>query len=218
MSNWLLKTVWDKINLAHTWRELKALGEKYGRRFLIVAVLWEAVEDLVFPYFSWRHGMYELIPLFLFLHFEPIVYPVFFWVFKTWDRIQGKEPWDPDRSAHSHHWRSAVKVAVYQLAVMGWLLQVLPSKLLVIFAILTSLFGFVHERIWNDANYGILSDDTVQVKRVFAKTGTYLIVCLFVLFPLLRVSGQPIWQSLLISQGITGTLYLILETVWKQCG
>ncbi len=214
--SWLLKAAWEKINLANTWRELKALGEKYGRRFFIVAVLWEVIEDVVFPYLSWRMGVPELIPLFLILHFEPIVYPAFFWGFRTWDRIQGKEPWDPDRPAHSHHWRSVVKVAVFQLTVTGWLLQVLSVKLVLGFIILTSLFGFVHERIWNDTNYGILPDDTVQTKRVLAKTCTYLIVCLFVFFPLLRVSALPIGKTLLAAQAITGFMYLILETVWSK--
>lgn len=213
---WLLRAAWDKVNLAHTWKELKALGKKHGRRFFIAAVLWEAIEDLVFPYFSWRLGAPELIPLFLVLHFEPIVYPVLFWVFRTWDRIRGREPWDPDRPSHSEYWRSAVKVAVFQLAVTGWLLQVLSPKLLIVFATLTSLFGFVHERIWNDTNYGILPNDVVQTKRIFAKTGTFLTVCLFIFFPLLRVSRAPIMWSLLLAQGITGGMFLILETVWSK--
>jgi hypothetical protein len=214
--SWLLKAAWDKINLLHTWRELVALGQKYGRRFFIAAILWEAIEDLVFPFFSWRLGVPELIPLFLILHFEPIVYPAFFWGFKMWDRLHGLEPWDPDRPAHSHYWRSVVKVLVFQLAVTGWLSQVLPAKTLVVFTILISLFGFVHERIWNDSNYGILPDDTVQTRRVLSKASTYLLVCLFVFFPLLRVGGIPIWRSLLVAQAITGTLYIILETVWSK--
>ena len=213
---WLLKAAWEKINIAHTWRELKALGKKHGRRFFIVAVLWEAIEDLVFPFISWRLGAPELIPLFLVLHFEPIVYPIFFWGFRMWDRLHGVEPWDPDRPAYSHTWRSAVKVLVFQLAVTGWLLQVLASKLLIVFVILTSLFGFVHERIWNDSNYGILPNDTVQTRRVFVKTFTYLVVCLFIFFPLLRVSRAPILWSLLLAQAITGGMYLILETVWSK--
>lgn len=213
---WFLHAIWEKINLLHTWKELKSLGKRYGKRFFIAAVLWELIEDVVLPYLSWRMGMPELIPLFLILHFEPIVYPAFFWGFRMWDRVQGREPWEPSRPAYSHYWRSVVKVVVFQLAVIGWLSQVMTTKPLVVFAVLTSLFGFVHERIWNDSNYGILSNDSVQTRRVLAKTCTYLIVCLFILFPLLQVSASSISKLLLIAEAIIGAMYFSLETIWSK--
>jgi hypothetical protein len=217
MLTWLLKEAWEKINILNTWRDIQSLGKKYGKRFFWAAIIWEAIEDIVFPYLSWRLGVPELIPVFLILHFEPIVYPVFFWAFRTWDRLQGKELWDPDRSAHSHHWRSAVKVLVYQLAVNGWLAQFIGWKALAIFAGLSSLFGFVHERIWNDANWGINQDDSVLFRRIVVKTGTHLLMTTFVLFPILRVSkAHPLGGTLLLAQLITGIMFLVLESVWSK--
>jgi hypothetical protein len=214
---WLLHEAWEKINVVNTWREIKALGKKYGKRFFWAALIWECIEDIVFPYISWRLGAPELIPVFLVLHFEPIVYPVFFWVFRTIDRVQGKEPWNPNRGAHSLHWRSVGKVFVFQLAATGWLSEVIGWKGLAVYAALTSLFGFVHERIWHDSNYGILDTDQVQLKRSLVKTATYLLLTTFVLFPILRVThAVPFAGTLMLAQAITGVLYLILETVWAK--
>lgn len=217
MIRWLLQQVWEKINLPKMYRELEALGKKHGKRFFWAAIIWEMIEDIVFPFFSWLFGVPELIPVFLILHFEPIVYPVFFWAFKTWDRIRGQEPWEPDRSAQSSHWRSILKGLTFQLSITGWLGQVITWKPLVILAILMSLFGFVHERIWHDNNYGIVGCDQVQFKRSLAKTGTYLLISTMILYPLLKVTrADSIWRSLVLSQGITAILYLLLETVWAK--
>ncbi len=217
MIRWLLGKLWEKVNLPAVYRELKALGKKHGRRFFIAALIWEAIEDLVFPFIAWLMGVPELIPVFLVLHFEPIVYPVFFWGFKTYDRIRGREPWEPDRQAHSSHWRSILKGLTFQLSVLGWLSHVVAWKPLAIFAVLISLFGFVHERIWHDTNYGILGNDIVQPKRAVAKTLTYLLVSTITLYPLLRVTMAPkLGATLLLSQAITGILYLVLETVWAK--
>lgn len=217
MIRWLLKEAWEKINLVATYREIKRLGKKYGKRFFWAAILWEIVEDVVFPYVSWRMGVPELIPVFLVLHFEPIVYPAFFWGFRVWDRVHGREPWEPDRSAASSHWRSVLKVLTFQLAVTGWLSHVIAWKPLVVFTILTSFFGFIHERIWHDSNYGIEPNDDVHPKRTVGKLLTYLLLTTFTLFPLLRVSGSTsILKSLLAAQGITGFLYLVLERVWSR--
>ena len=217
MLRWLLKEAWEKINIRATYQSIKTLGKKHGKRFFWAAIIWECIEDIVFPFLSWRMGMPELIPVFLVLHFEPIVYPAFFWGFRTWDRYQGREPWEPDRGAQSSHWRSVVKVTVYQLTVMGWLSHVIGWKPLVIQAALTSLFGFIHERIWHDANYGIRADDTVQVRRTFGKTGTYLLISTITLGSLLRVYKIPhLWVTLGIAQGIAGILYIVLETVWAS--
>ncbi len=72
---WVAGEVWEKINLPGAYRELKKLGAKYGRRFFWAAVVWEIIEDLIFPLLSWWFGVPELIPLFLIFHFEPIAYP-----------------------------------------------------------------------------------------------------------------------------------------------
>lgn len=214
---WLLHEAWEKINIVNTWREIKALGKKYGKRFFWAALIWECIEDIVFPFISWKMGVPELIPVFLVMHFEPVVYPALFWGFRTWDRIQGKEPWNPPRGAFSHHWRSVLKGLTFQLAITGWLSNILPWKLLAIYTALQAIFGFVHERIWHDSNYGILDTDQVQYRRSVAKTATYLLLTSFVLFPLLRVMHpHQLGWTLLEAQGITGTLYLILETVWAK--
>lgn len=214
---WLLREAWEKINLRQAYRELKSLGNKHGRRFFWTALLWEMVEDILFPFISWRMGVPELIPLFLVMHFEPIVYPVFFWGFRMWDRAHGYEPWEPDRSAQSAHWRSSLKVLVFQLVTLGWLSHVVTWKPLVVYAVLVGLFGFVHERIWHDSNYGILPDDTVQLHRTLGKTCTYLLVSSLIMYPLLRVSVVvPLWRTLLITQGIIGLLFYVLESVWAK--
>jgi hypothetical protein len=217
MLRWLLKEVWEKINFPQVYRDIKALGKKHGKRFFWAALIWEVIEDVVFPFISWLCGVPELIPVFLVLHFEPIVYPVFFWGFRMWDRAHGKEPWEPDRRAQSAYWRSVVKVLTFQLAVTGWLFQVITWKPLIVFAVLTGLFDFVHERIWHDTNFGIATDDTVQFKRILGKTGTYLLFSIMTLYPLLKVSGlSPIWKPLLVAQVIAGSMYLVLESVWSK--
>lgn len=214
---WLLHEAWEKINVVATWREIKALGKKYGKRFFWAALIWECIEDLVFPFIAWRMGLPELIPVFLVMHFEPVVYPAFFWGFRTWDRIQGKEPWNPPRGAHSQHWRSVLKGLTFQLSITGWLGHIISWKALIAYTLLQSFFGFIHERVWHDSNYGILDNDLVQYRRGVAKTATYLLLSTFVLFPLLRVTGaHPIWIPLLEGQLVTGALYLILETVWAK--
>lgn len=217
MIRWLINEAYEKVNLPATWRTLKALGVKHGRRFFIAALLWELVEDVVFPALSIKFGVPELVPLFLVLHFEPLVYPAFFWGFRMYDRARGREPWEPDRSAQSSYWRSVMKVVTLQLVLAGWLSHLVPWKPLVVFLGLTSGFGFIHERVWHDANYGILPDDSVQAKRTFGKTGTYLIVSTMTLFPLLRVAGaSPIWKPLFLAIGVAGLLYGILEAVWAK--
>jgi len=217
MIGWLLKVVWEKVNLPAVYREIKSLGKKHGKRFFWAALIWEVIEDVVFPFISWLCGVPELIPVFLVLHFEPIVYPAFFWGFKTWDRFKGREPWEPDRSAQSTHWRSVLKGLTLHLAVSGWLSQVIGWKPLAILMVLMSLFGFIHERIWHDTNYGIVGDDQVQFRRAIAKAATYLLISTMTLYPLLRVTGSvSILRPLLLAQGITGFLYLLLEMVWAK--
>lgn len=221
---WIAGEVWEKINLPGAYRELKKLGKKHGKRFFWAALGWELIEDVVFPLISWAMGVPELIPLFLVLHFEPIVYPVFFWGFRMYDRAKGREPWEPDRSAQSSYWRSAGKVVVYKLAIVGWFLSIflrlgLSTWALVAYVGLMAAFGFVHERIWHDSNYGIRLDDTVNAKRVVAKALTYRLVSTMILCPLLRASFSSVpWRALLACQWVGLVLYLVLEAVWSRSG
>jgi hypothetical protein len=219
---WVLGQLWEKINLPAIYRELRALGKKHGKRFFWAALIWELIEDVLFPYLSWLAGMPELIPLFLVLHFEPIVYPVFFWAFRTYDRYKDREPWEPDRSAQSSHWRSAVKVGVYKVASLGWFTAVFLAwhatpKMLVLYAVLMALFGFIHERIWHDSNYGILPNDVVEVRRITMKALTYRIVSTMIFYPFLRATlGTVPWKLLLLCQGVGLVLYIVLESVWAR--
>lgn len=219
---WALGEAWEKINVVGTYRELRELGKKHGKRFFVVAVLWELIEDVLFPFLSWLAGVPELIPLFLVLHFEPIVYPAFFWGFRMWDRYKGREPWEPDRSAMSSYWRSALKVLVYKLAAAGWFAAILLSQgvspwLLTAYVGLMAAFGFIHERVWHDVNFGIRPDDTVEMKRVAAKTLTYRLVSLMTLFPILKATlGTVPWTALLACQAVGLVVYAVLETIWAK--
>jgi hypothetical protein len=138
-------------------------------------------------------------------------YPAFFWAFKTWDRIHGREPWEPDRNAYSHE-----RISI-QLATAGWLGHILPWKELAIFTFLISLFGFIHERIWHDTNYGIMPNHTVQYRRPLVKTGTYLFLSAFILFPMIRIAGLvPWWHPFCLALLTQCILYIVLETVWAK--
>jgi len=226
-ARWAAGEVWEKINVPATWRELKALGKKHGTRFFIAALIWELIEDVLFPILSWYFGMPELIPIFLIFHFEVITWPIFFWAFKTYDRARGREPWEPDRSAMSTSWRSFMKVLVYQLAAFGWLWALFtPLKTegwsmvgtIVFYMVLMTAFGFVHERVWHDTNYGILPNDDVELKRTLAKTLTYRSVSMLVMYSGMSAifQGKLPLEEVAIFQ-TTGTLvYLLLECVWAK--
>jgi hypothetical protein len=222
---WILREVWEKVNLPAMYRELKALGKKHGRRFFWVALIWELIEDVVFPGLAWLAGVPGLIPLFLVLHFEPIVYPAFFWGFRMWDRFRGREPWEPHRPAHSNYWRSAIKVVTYKVAIAGWFVAIMLQQRLSPYVIafyigLTTAFGFVHERIWHDSNYGIDASDRVMMRRNLAKTTTYRIVSVMTMYPLLRVvatDGMP-WRALLLCQALGLAIYFGFEIMWAHSG
>ncbi len=224
---WLLGEAWEKINVVGTAKELWALGKKHGMRFFIVAVLWELIEDVLFPILAIKAGMPALVPFFLVMHFEPLVYPAFFWAFRMWDRSQGREPWDPDRPAHSSYWRSAGKISVYMVAASGWYMSILTSlghspKIVFIFIALMGAFGFIHERIWHDSNYGIGDNgqgdpDHVFFRRVFAKTATYTVISTTILGSLLKVfAGSVPWGVLASCQLMGLGLYLVFEAVWAR--
>lgn len=219
---WLAEEAWEKINVVATYRELKALGKKHGPRFFIFAFIWEVIEDVVFPILSWLFGVPQLIPFFLVMHFEPIVYPAAFWFFRMYDRLCGRVPWEPDRSAQSSYWRSMSKVAIYNVAAAGWYMTILmdlgfSAKILMAYFGLMTAFGFIHERMWADANYGIDENDHVQSKRIFAKTFTYGVVSTTVLSSLSRVSfGVTPWKTVLICQGAGLLMYLAFEAIWAK--
>ena len=223
---WACSEAWEKINILATWRELKALGKKHGMRFFIFALIWELIEDVLFPYLSWRAGMPALIPFFLVMHFEPLVYPVAFWVFRTYDRVRGREPWEPERVAMSSHWRSGAKVLMHTIAASGWYVSIVLSlgfspKVIAAYSVLIAAFSFVHERIWHDTNFGIgvfeNDPDHVFAKRILAKTATYTIVSTTVLASLFKVSfGGSYWLALLACQGLGSVLYASSEAVWSR--
>jgi hypothetical protein len=221
---WIVGEVWEKINLPAVYRELKRLGKKHGRRFFWAAIIWEIIEDVFFPFLSWWFGVPELIPLFLIFHFEPIAYPAIFWGFRMYDRFRGREPWEPDRSAHSSYWRSVGKVAVYKIAITGWFVAILlgfgiSPLILGVYVGLMGFFGFIYERIWNDSNYGILPDDTVQFRRVAVKTLAYRLVSTMTMYPLLKATlGTVPWVAILSCQCVGLILYIALETIWAKSG
>lgn len=219
---WAAEEAWEKINVMGTWREIKGLGKKYGRRFVIAAVIWECIEDIILPLISWKMGAPQLIPLFLIFHFEPIVYPVLLWAFRTWDRYKGREPWEPDRSAHSTSWRSMFKVFSYRISSLACFWLVLHSLglglwMLTGYALLMAAFGFVHERIWHDSNYGIDDSDHVAHKRIILKTLTYRGVSAFVMTTaLFALLGFVPWMSILAYQVTMLVVQSGLEHWWSH--
>jgi len=219
---WVLNEVWEKINLPAVYRELVKLGKKHGRRFFWAALIWELIEDGVFPLLSWWFGVPELIPLFLVLHFEPIAYPAIFWGFRMYDRFRGVEPWEPERGISSANWRSAAKVLVYKIAICGWFAAILlrldvTLSVLALYVAIMAAFGFIHERIWNDFGYGIQENDKVKLKRVAAKTVTYRVVSAMTMYPLLKAClGEVPWLALFGCQAVGCVLYFALEGLWSQ--
>jgi hypothetical protein len=219
----MLEEAWEKINIPAKWRELKEMGKKHGKRFFVLAVIWELIEDGLFPYLSWKFGVPELIPIFLVLHFEPVVYPVFFFALKTYDRIRGREPWDPERSAYSKSYRTLAKVVVYRAAAtlaFAALMAHLDVSLwaLSIYTVVMTLFSAVHERIWHDSNYGIdpVTDD-VHYKRNIVKSLSYRTVSTIMMSGvLLALLGSVPWGVVIAYQAVMAASYLGLETMWSK--
>lgn len=220
--HWVAGEAWEKINVVATWRELKKLGKKYGLRFFIAALIWEIIEDVVFPLLSYYNGMPELIPVFLIFHFEVVTWPIFFWAFKTYDRARGLESPYPDRPVMSAPWRTALQVFGFTLAISGWAWVFLHNYsygAMGLFVGLVAAFGFVHRRIWHDSNYGIRPDDTVELKRTLAQTVTHSLVSSLVLYSALKgfVPGDIPWNVFLGLQGISTALFLTLGVMWSYC-
>lgn len=219
---WLAHEAWEKVNIVETWRELRELGRRHGRRFFIVAVAWELIEDVLFPYLSYRAGHPELIPVFLVLHFEPVVYPVFFFVFRTWDRILGREPWEPDRLGQSTFWRTGLVVLSYRLpalvAFFGLLTGLgLPLSILAVYTVAMSIFGMVHDRLWHDSNFGInVESDTVRPSRIVVKALTYRAISAFVMAGVFQgFVGHvppPVWMYQVLMLG----LHIGINALWAH--
>jgi len=220
--SWVAEEAWEKVNLKAKWAEIKEMGKEWGPRFIVMAVVWEIIEDGVFPLLSWYFGVPWLIPIFLIWHFEPVAYPVFFWAFKTYDRVKGKTPWEADRPAYSSHWRTALKVLAYRvssisgLALLTILLDVSPW-LVTAYAVLMTVYNFVHERIWHDSNFGIVVEtDQVLMRRTILKSLTYRTVSFLLLAGALAVVVSPFpWKLILCYQGAMLSLYYCLETAWS---
>lgn len=219
---WLLGEAWEKVNVLEKWRELKALGKKHGRRFFIVAFLWELVEDVIFPSLAYHFGHPALIPMFLVMHFEPVVYPVFFWCFRMWDRLQGREPWDPDRQAASTYYRALTKTFTYRVISVWVFLLValdvgkLDLTILSAYTVTMAIFGFVHDRIWHDSNFGIdVPTDTVRPIRVIWKVLSYRVVSILVMWGLYTALGYPM-AALIIYQSVMLFVHMMHEGWWAQ--
>jgi hypothetical protein len=220
---WAAGEAREKLDLRAKWAEIKETSKEWGPRFIFVAVTWELIEDGLFPFLSWWFGVPWLIPVFLIWHFEPVAYPVFFWMFRTYDRITGKTPWEADRPGYSSHWRTAAKVTAYRVASIGGLIAFqlylgLNAWLLLAYIVLMTGFNFAHERIWHDSNFGILVDtDEVLYRRPIAKALTYRTVSCLLLGGALGATITPMpWTAFLVYQGVMLALYGSLETIWAR--
>lgn len=222
---WVATEAWEKINVVESWRSLKALGRKHGKRFFVAAVIWELIEDGLFPLLSWLAGVPALIPFFLIFHFEPVAYPVIFWLFRVWDRHKGRIPEGPDRPAMSSNLRSVSKVVLYQMVSWGWLWAFLAPLdgarifgIMAFFVGLMTPFGFVHERVWHESNFGVRPDDSVDTRRPIAKTFTYRLVSITVMVSALHAAlPDEAWGAAVAGyQAVTCVLYLALECVWAK--
>ena len=80
-------------NLRHTiefwkWENLKSTFLKYGTEFLVILILWEIIEDLIFPWLMYLCGetlnpvFYSLIPLGWIVCLHPIAVPVLWWLWQ----------------------------------------------------------------------------------------------------------------------------------------
>lgn len=220
---WLISEVRDKLDLPAALRRLRTLGQRYGRRFFIAAIIWEAIEDGLLPLLCVHLGHPELVPLCLVLHGEPIVYPLLLWAFRTYDRIRGRLPWEPDRSAMSACWRSGAKVLLYRLAAFALFWQLLAHLqltpwLLTGYALVMTLLGYAHERMWHDSGWGITADDQVLLRRTIGKAATYRGASFAVMAMVLAAlvpSGVP-WAALCAYQGAALAVHLVLEYAWSR--
>ena len=217
---WAAGEAREKLDLAEKWNEIVDTGKEWGLRFVIFAVVWEIIEDGVFPILAWYFGAPWLIPVFLIWHFEPVVYPIAFWCFRTYDRIQGRKAWEADRPGYSSHKRTVIKVMTYRAVSVGGLFALLQYLdlslwLLSAYVVLMTVFNFVHERIWHDSNFGITEDDEVLPQRVLMKALSYRTVSMMLMGGALASLNPMPWGSLLTYQVVMLLAYLSLETAWS---
>lgn len=218
---WAWGELREKLDVRNTVREIKALWAKYGWRFGVFAIAWELFEDGVLPYIAWKLGFPWLAPLFWIFHFEPLSYPAAFWCFRTYDRIRGREPWDPPRYAKSQYHRTTFKVLTHEVPVIASAIVMtlvgIPTTITVTYAVLMLAAGFFHERIWHDTNYGIdLETDLVDDKRNRAKTGTFRVLSISLLgMALCTVTPYPLYLFLLV-EGFMAVAYYLIEHVWSK--
>lgn len=219
---WLYGEAKEKLSFRATWHELKELGKKHGRRFFVAAVLWEIVEDVVFPAISVYCGHPELVVVFLVIHFEPIIYPCLFWAFRMYDRFKGRVPWEPERSAMSSYWRTAFKSLCYRICAVivfwGFLSgHNLNRWALTAYMAMMMFFGYVHDRIWHDWNWGITPDDQVLLRRTVAKILTYRGVSILVMAMALKGLLGHVPVDVLFGYQVCMLLFaLAVEWAWSQ--
>ena len=224
---WALGEVKEKLDVRETWRELKKAGKKYGRRFCIAAVLWELFEDVGIPIILWNVGLPELIPVVLLLHGEPVVWPIFFFMFRQYDiHVHGESPY-PDRKAFSNGYRTAAKTLLYRtlaLGVFGLVLWKLGMSLWILtgYSLLMTFLNMVHERLWHDNNYGIVVEtDEVEMKRTVAKALSYRVLSFMLSFMVMwgvftaLLGGTP-WVPIITYQVTMLFGYFTLESFWAK--
>ena len=219
---WLLGEAWERVNVVGTARGLVKMAKEQGLRFAIAAGIWEAIESLVIPGYFIARKQPLLAALFVVFHLEPIVYPVLIYGFRTWDRLLGRIPWEPDRAAMSSSFRSGAKVTLYRLAsfvlFLGVFSQVRMSQwVLGAYTVLMALFGYVHERMWHDVGWGISADDQVETRRIVAKALTYRVVSAVLMLGVLKgVLGAVPWAAAACYQALALVLFAGLEALWAR--
>lgn len=229
---WAWGEVREKLDIRGTIADIKAIGRKHGRRMLIFAILWECIEDGLFPALSIYYGMPELVAFFLVFHFEPITYPLALWCFRMWDRARGLEPWDPEHRVNtSTYKRTVVKTTIYASTtaalfyLMLWQFRMGWGFHVGLWAAVAA-FCFVHERLWNDQPFGIDPDtDLVDPRRNAMKTFTYHLVATMLMVSFLG-GGKPLMNEEVFNDTVTYLLssavgwsvvaYFIIETLWSK--
>jgi hypothetical protein len=74
----VLHTVREKLNVVATAKEMWQLAMKKGWRMAAIAIVWEIFEQIVLPGISIAIGYPELVPFFMAMHLEPIIFPIAF--------------------------------------------------------------------------------------------------------------------------------------------
>jgi len=72
----------SKLDIRNDYREIKALGKKYGPVFVAYAIAIEVIEDVILPAICIKMGKPEIVPIILAWHSEWFMYPLYFGVAK----------------------------------------------------------------------------------------------------------------------------------------